>query len=244
MRRSSPSLVARSAAIAVVALAVSSAAAACRRDRAPLREGSAQGATSGLPRAADGARAAPAAAKSKRPEVEYDDPSLGLAWLCARAKRACPPRAPRVVVDKPARALHLFDGAVRLATFPVGLGPSPEGPKLKEGDGRTPEGKLRVVTRNAQSKYRRFLGLGYPTSLDGARGLRDGLISRAEADAIARAEHAGAQPPWGTKLGGAVGIHGSGSAFDWTAGCVALDDDAIDVLWAAVPIGAEVEILP
>jgi hypothetical protein len=199
--------------------------------------------------------AAPSASRSAAPRVSpssspstrtraFDDPSVGLAALCARAKIACPPKAPRVVVEKAARALVLFDGTTRVATFPIALGPSPEGPKLREGDGRTPEGKLRIVTRNEKSKYRRFLGLGYPTAADGVRGVRDGLVSQGEADAIARAERERTQPPWGTKLGGAVGIHGNGSWLDWTAGCVALDDDAIDVVWAAVPMGAEVEILP
>ncbi len=203
------------------------------------------GASAATSRASASASAhAPSSAVSSGAARSFDDPALGLAALCARAKIACPPGAPRLVVEKRARALTLFDGGVRVAAFPIALGPNPEGPKLREGDGRTPEGALRVVTRNEKSKYRRFLGLGYPTAADGVRGLREGMISRAAADAIARAERERAQPPWDTELGGAVGIHGHGSGLDWTAGCVALDDDAIDVLWAAVPIGAEVEVLP
>lgn len=219
------------------------AIAAC--DRRASLEATASAAAPSASRSA-GRRAQPAgtASASARGARSFDDPSLGLAALCARAKVPCPPKAPRLVVEKKARALGLFDGATRIATFPIALGPNPEGPKLREGDGRTPEGKLRIVTRNEKSKYRRFLGLGYPSANDGARGLRDGLVSQGEADAIARAERERSQPPWGTKLGGAVGIHGNGAWVDWTAGCVALDDDAIDVLWEAVPIGAEVEIAP
>lgn len=222
-----------------VALAV--AASGCARERALALDAAGAGGAPALPapRAASRASVGP-----RDPAPVYSDASLGLAALCKQAKVGTPLTAPRLIVDKRARTLRLYEGPSWIATFPIGLGPSPEGPKLREGDGRTPEGKLRIVTRNANSRYRRFLGLGYPTAADGARGLREGLISRDEADAIARAEREGGQPPWGTKLGGAVGIHGRGSAIDWTAGCVALDDDAIDVLWDAIPIGAEVEIRP
>ena len=39
-------------------------------------------------------------------------------------------------------------------------------------------------------------------------------------------------------------IHGGGTADDWTAGCVALDDGDMDALWAACPLGTPVEIRP
>ena len=53
-------------------------------------------------------------------------------------------------------------------------------------------------------------------------------------------------PPWGTPLGGRVGIHGYGGRplvqVDWTEGCIAISDEAIDFLWDHVSIGTPVII--
>jgi len=147
---------------------------------------------------------------------------------------------PRIVVEKSARKLTLYSGDRPLATYRVALGFSPVGPKLHEGDGRTPEGELRVVTRNAKSRFRKFLGLSYPRPSDA----QVAALTPEERAAIATANREGKQPPWNTPLGGAVGIHGNGALFDWTSGCVALDNDAIDALWNVVPLGTPVVIVP
>jgi murein L,D-transpeptidase YafK len=147
---------------------------------------------------------------------------------------------PRIVVEKSARKLTLYSGDRVVATYRVGLGFSPVGPKFREGDGRTPEGELRVVTRNEKSRFRKFLGLSYPRPSD----VHAMALTPDEREAIAVADHAKTQPPWNTPLGGAVGIHGHGGGRDWTSGCVAVDDDAIDALWDVVPLGTPVTILP
>lgn len=147
---------------------------------------------------------------------------------------------PRIVVEKSARKLTLFDGDRTIASYRVGLGFSPVGTKHHEGDGRTPEGELRVVTRNEKSRFRKFLGLSYPRPSDA----RDGALTPEEREAIATAFRDGKQPPWHTPLGGEVGIHGHGRGSDWTSGCVALDDDAIDALWDITPLGTPVTIVP
>jgi murein L,D-transpeptidase YafK len=156
-------------------------------------------------------------------------------------------RAPRevaVTVKKADRRLVLFGDAKEIFSCPVGLGGSPQGPKERQGDQRTPEGRYRVCTRNASSQFHLFLGLDYPNERDADRGLAAGLVSRAQHRQIVRAARAGRQPPWGTALGGAVGIHGSGSSADWTWGCIALDDSDIELLWALCPVGTPVTIEP
>src|ERR1700741_536642 len=61
--------------------------------------------------------------------------------------------ADAVIVNKSERKLRLLrDGAV-IATFPVGLGTNPQGTKIQEGDGRTPEGTYVLDGRNLQSHY-------------------------------------------------------------------------------------------
>jgi len=98
--------------------------------------------------------------------------------------------------------------------------------------------------KNPKSSYHLSLGVSYPDAEDAARGLREGLITRGQHDAIVAAHRAGRMPPQNTKLGGLIYIHGRGSSSDWTLGCVALDDADIEELYAAVEPGTPVTIRP
>ena len=53
-----------------------------------------------------------------------------------------------------------------------------------------------------------------------------------------------ATPPWDTKLGGEVFVHGRGAKSDWTLGCIALDDSDIEELYRLVPVGTPITIHP
>jgi len=162
--------------------------------------------------------------------------------LASAAAAPFPLKHPELRVFKAARRLELWASGKRLQSYPVGLGLAPEGDKEREGDYKTPEGRLYVCTRNLVSKFHLFLGLSYPGPEDAARGLKDGQITKAQHDAILDAHRRTARPPWDTPLGGIVGIHGHGSGSDWTWGCVALDNEAIEELWAACPLGTPVLI--
>lgn len=155
-----------------------------------------------------------------------------------------PLAAPRVVIRKEARELALYDGDRLVRKYPVALAADVRGDKEREGDRKTPEGALYVCTRNEKSRFHKFLGLSYPDPADADRGLQAGMISRAEHDAIVEAHRTKSCPPWKTALGGEVGIHGGGSDRDWTLGCIALTNDAIDDLWAVLKIGDPVLIEP
>jgi murein L,D-transpeptidase YafK len=149
---------------------------------------------------------------------------------------------PRVVVLKSQRVLEVFDGEKLVARMHVALGRDASGPKSREGDLRTPEGVYYVCVRNSESKYRLSLGLSYPNIADAERGLAEGVISQDQHDAIVDEIRQGRRPPWDTPMGGEIMIHGGGSQRDWTAGCIALDNDCMDFLWKLAPIGTEVEI--
>ena len=153
-------------------------------------------------------------------------------------------RAPRLVVLKSRRALHLFEGERLIRTYPIDLGVDPHGPKLRDGDGRTPEGSYRVAAKNAQSPYHRFVGINYPNAEDVARGLGRGLLSPGQAASIVDALRNGRCPDLTTALGGGIGIHGGRAGCDWTAGCMALSDEHVEELFAVLRIGDPVEILP
>jgi lipoprotein-anchoring transpeptidase ErfK/SrfK len=151
---------------------------------------------------------------------------------------------PRVVVLKSKRVLHLLDGESLIRSYPIDLGVSPVGAKERQGDGRTPLGGFRVVTKNRDSIYHRFLGIDYPDSTAVDRGLARGLISRGEAASIRSALREGRCPDWGTALGGGIGIHGARTGRDSTAGCIALSDEHVDELFSVLRIGDSVEIRP
>lgn len=149
-----------------------------------------------------------------------------------------------IKIYKDKRQLELWADEELVKTYRVGLGFSPKGAKIREGDGRVPEGDYYVCTKNEQSKFTLFMGLSYPNADDAERGLRDGLINREQYDRIVEAISNHLRPDWETNLGGKIGIHGKGSAFDWTAGCVALDDEDITDLWKYVEKGDRVVIYP
>jgi murein L,D-transpeptidase YafK len=155
---------------------------------------------------------------------------------CAGMKR-------RVVITKHSRLLVVYEGAQEILRFPVVLGRNPAD-KQREGDLATPEGEFYICYRNPQSSYHRFLGLSYPNAEDAARGLRDGLITAAEHDAICAAIAERRCPPWKTALGGEIGLHGPTPNVTWTHGCIAMTVEQITQLDERLAIGDEVTIQP
>ena len=147
-----------------------------------------------------------------------------------RPASAREPEIARVLVEKAARRIVLFDGAGRAVRIYRGiqLGFRPTGPKRSEGDGRTPEGRYTIDYGNAASAYHLSLHISYPDAADRARAL------------------AGGHSP-----GGAIFIHGQPSFLrngpaggDWTAGCIAVSDKEIEELWALVPDGTPIDLVP
>jgi murein L,D-transpeptidase YafK len=152
--------------------------------------------------------------------------------------------APRIDIRKNARRLELYDGDRLVKSYSIVLGSAPSGKKEIEGDGKTPEGKFYIFTKNPKSKFHLSLGISYPSAEDADRGLEHGLISREEYDSINSSVGNKKAPPQKTKLGGEVYIHGGGTAGDWTEGCIALKNEDIAELFDTVPVGTPVTILP
>lgn len=151
---------------------------------------------------------------------------------------------PRLVVRKAQRQLLVYSGDTLLKTYRVGLGGKPVPPKERQGDLATPEGAYVVCIRNPRSQFLLSLGLSYPNATDADRGLKAGLINRSQHRRILESARTGGCPPWNTRLGGEIFIHGRGSATDWTWGCVALDDDDMRELYPRIPVGTPVVIEP
>lgn len=161
---------------------------------------------------------------------------------CAQQGVAWPLKSPSLLVEKGARRLTLSAGGRVVQVYKVGLGAEPELDKLREGDHRTPEGGFYLCSRNPASPFHLFLGLSYPGPEAAERGLKAGLITKGQRDAILAATRSKTTPPQFTHLGGLVGIHGGGNSSDWTWGCIALSNEGIEELWIACPPGTPVEI--
>lgn len=156
---------------------------------------------------------------------------------CTDAPRSAPLRpipdeACHVLVEKAKRLLTLTRGGETLLTCRVGLGSCPTGRKRMQGDGRTPEGVYTVCLIKEQGKYGRSLGLSYPGREDTELALREGRIDLSTHQAIVSRLAAGERPPWGSPLGGEIYIHEGGAHRDWTQGCIALEAQHMDVLYA------------
>jgi murein L,D-transpeptidase YafK len=118
-----------------------------------------------------------------------------------------------------------------LRTYNVALGGAPVGPKTRQGDHKTPEGKYALDHRNIHSQFYRSIHITYPNSRD-----------------VAQAKKMGVSP------GGDVFIHGLPNGYgwvgkghllkDWTDGCIAVTNEEMDEIWMAVPDGTPIEIEP
>ncbi len=137
------------------------------------------------------------------------------------------PLADLVMIYKSSHKLVLFNNRKPLGTYKIHLGFAPVGDKVREGDGRTPEGTYYINRRNANSAYHLSLGLSYPNAGD-----------------IAQAAALGVNP------GGDIFIHGGPTnprdrfKQDWTAGCIAVSDREIEEIWSMVPLGTPVIVVP
>lgn len=137
----------------------------------------------------------------------------------------------RLVVRKRARRMELWRGDEVLRSFRIALGFQPEGPKMREGDGRTPEGRYRLDRFMPRSAFYRAIRISYP-----------------EPDDRRRAAAMGVRP------GGLIMIHGLDPAlagwgrdhwmFNWTNGCIAVTNHEMDILWRSVAPGTPIEINP
>jgi murein L,D-transpeptidase YafK len=160
---------------------------------------------------------------------------MGLAAAGLAGAQVAPPpsdaRADQVIVWKKERRLELLRVGKVIKTYKIALGGSPLGPKTRQGDQKTPEGRYVIDFRNPRSQFYKSLHVSYPDAADRAR---------------ARALK--------VSPGGDIFIHGLGRTFasvgkahadrDWTLGCVAVTNEEIDEIWRLVPDGTPIEIKP
>jgi lipoprotein-anchoring transpeptidase ErfK/SrfK len=136
-----------------------------------------------------------------------------------------------IVVVKDAHQMTVYVRGEAVKTYTVELGFNWIADKREEGDGATPEGRYRIVTRmdHLSSDYYRALLIDFPNAEDRAQ--------------FTRARRSG-ELPASARVGGLIEIHGSGGrGNDWTNGCVALTNPEMDDLFRRVDVGTPVTIV-
>jgi len=186
-------------------------------------------------------QSSPAPVKASTHSDQKPKPEINLGVLNSLPLKL-PLVEPKIIVLKSKRQLLLYSDGKVVRTYRVGLGFNPVDDKVKEGDGATPEGELYVFIKNPKSAYYLSLGISYPSIEDAERGLRAGLITRAQYKQIVSAIQRKVAPPQNTRLGGQIYIHGNGSDRDWTWGCIALEDKDMKELFDAIVVGTSVII--
>jgi murein L,D-transpeptidase YafK len=160
------------------------------------------------------------------------------------------PAEPWLLVDTKAETLTVMTGTRPVEVFyNLAFGSHGVGFKSRRGDEVTPVGNFRVGWVNPNSRFKLFFGLDYPNREYADRAYQQGRIDASTYRRIVNALAMGKTPPQNTPLGGQIGIHGLGAGdpdihkhFNWTSGCIALDNAQIERLSKWVQIGTRVEI--
>lgn len=139
-----------------------------------------------------------------------------------------------VKVYKSDRIVKLMHHDQDIRTYPMRLGFDPIVHKVKEGDGKTPEGRYILDWRNPNSAFYKSLHVSYPNQQDKSK-----------------ANQLGVSP------GGDIMIHGSATRSqveklpslmtylprnDWTWGCIAVRNIDMDEIWKLVDDGTVISI--
>lgn len=164
-----------------------------------------------------------------------------LGWPSAEPKSMnCP--SPALRVYKREAVVELWCNGQLKTTMPATFGANPVGQKEREGDERTPEGSYRISSKVENARFHRFLGISYPNEEDVQRAKRNGI----------------------SNPGGGIGIHGTTRklapiARAWirfanvtglsgvigpTDGCIGVNNEDVERLYAAIPVNAPVTIFP
>ena len=137
----------------------------------------------------------------------------------------------KILVLKSARRLQLISDGKPIKTYRISLGKQPKGPKMREGDKRTPEGLYWVDWRKKSDKFNLAMHINYPNISDAATARREGV-----------------------NPGSMIMIHGTPDSeenpeelfhtLDWTDGCIAMKNYEMREVWNLVKDGTMVEIRP
>lgn len=140
-----------------------------------------------------------------------------------------------VRVYKSKRRMDLLSNSNVVKSYRVMLGRGGKGPKRKQGDNLVPEGRYTLDFKNPKSQFYKSIHVSYPNE-----------------DDVQRAHEAGVEP------GGDIMIHGYPNRpkpffkflqkiglikrTNWTAGCMAVDDQEMDEIFKNIEVPIPITI--
>lgn len=153
------------------------------------------------------------------------------------SERKIPKKYLKIYIEKAKRTLSVYYQEEKLITYPCVLGYTPEGDKMQEGDGKTPEGIFGVRSMYPHKSWSYFIWIDYPNQQSWSK-----FNERKKKGDIEQS----------ATIGGEIGIHGvpSGSnklidnKQDWTLGCISLKTEHITDLFWSISKQTKIEIVP
>ena len=144
----------------------------------------------------------------------------------------CITKIDKIVVYKKKRKMYAYSKGKMIEEFRISLGKNGDkGTKAEAGDYKTPEGSYSIVRKKCDSRLYRSLMISYPSEADKARARVKGVTPGGYVTIHG-------QPKWNAD--------GHGDTYtlshDWTEGCMAVPNLAMDKLWRAVENGVKIEI--
>ena len=140
-------------------------------------------------------------------------------------------RAPAIIVSKADRTLTLYRNGQKVLSYSVRLGFNGIREKRYQGDGATPEGRYRIISKRGQgqTQFYRALVLDYPNEADRRRFV---------------VERKTGNIPALRGIGGQIEIHGvENELMAQTLGCVMLENPHMTLLFDRVEKGTPVTIV-
>jgi murein L,D-transpeptidase YafK len=152
------------------------------------------------------------------------------------AERKIPTADLLIYIEKAKRTLSVKYKDETLISYPCVLGFAPEGDKMLEGDGKTPEGKFSIISMYPHKSWSYFIWFDYPNETAKAR-----FNARKKSGEIDK----------NARIGGEVGIHGvpkgdteiMKNRTDWTLGCISLSTENITDLYQSIGSKTKIEIV-
>ena len=140
-----------------------------------------------------------------------------------------------VLIDKSDYKLSILYESNIIKEYPVVFGGNITDDKLMQGDGCTPEGTFKVISKYPHKSWSKFIWINYPNN-DSRRkhneAKRNGTI------------------PQDANIGGEIGIHGVPKGLDnlinlkqnWTLGCISLKNKDIKEIYPYITEITEINI--
>jgi len=142
------------------------------------------------------------------------------------------PSIDKIVAYKKKRTMYAYANGELMYEFRFSLGKNGDkGNKVRAGDYRTPEGSYKIVRKKCDNRLYKSLMISYPNAKDKARAAKRGVSPGGYITIHG-------QPKWNA--------NGNGDDYtlsqDWTEGCLAVPNAAMDKLWQAVDNGVQIDI--